>query len=137
MDTLSDGHSTDIINVMQPEGEKKQQPAPAASKRNRRRAGRLFQESLASNFGPVIDVSHDGVRIRCRRIPSVKNGIELHGLLAGSVRLKCEIAWTRRVGLFTHEVGIRLLDLDQYARRRLRDLSLGNKIERAYRSEAA
>jgi hypothetical protein len=53
------------------------------------------------------------------------------------VHLKCEIAWTRRVGLFTYEVGIRLLDLDAHSRRRLRELSLGNKVERAYRSEAA
>jgi len=127
----------DIVNDMLPEGGITDGQEPKRPKRNRRRAGRLCQESLASSFGPVVDVSHDGVRIRCRRIPSVKNGIELHGLLAGSVRLKCEIAWSRRVGLFTYEVGIRLLDLDQYARRRLRDLSLGNKVERGYRSEAA
>jgi hypothetical protein len=120
-------------------GERPDKEVPSSPKRirNRRRSGRLFQESLASNFGPVIDVSTDGVRIRCHRIPNVRKGIELHGLLAGAVRLQCEIAWTKRVGLFTWEVGIRLLDLDDYARRRLRELSLGNKIERAYRCRAA
>lgn len=103
----------------------------------RRRCGRLVQESLASNYGPVVDVSSEGLRIRCLRVPTLSRGIELTGLVGGTLRLEGEVVWSRRNGLLRSEVGIRLKNLDVDARNKLRDLSLGNRMERGLHREAA
>ena len=73
----------------------------------RRRCGRVKQRSFKCNLGEIIDISAAGMRVRCRIKPSASSilpinlkGFDLPGPLFG------KRVWSKRLGLFLHEVGI-------------------------------
>ncbi len=71
----------------------------------RKRAHEIF-----SNLGTVVNLSPGGVRIRSiRRL----HGTQTFELWARNVRVKvrAEIAWTRKTGFRRHEIGMRFVDL--------------------------
>jgi hypothetical protein len=67
----------------------------AASGPGRRESRRLAQEMLASNLGPVLDLSHGGARIQVagRRAPSGSVTLEL-SLDGQPIRLPSDVVWT-------------------------------------------
>ena len=84
------------------------------SKAEERRHARLHQKLLLSNLGQVMDVSAGGLRIRSRRRPPpVNHQVEI--TLSGMdmpARVLGRVVWTRRTGLFSHEMGIELVNPD-------------------------
>ena len=73
---------------------------------HRRRTGRLPQESLVSNLGMVLDISVGGMRVLCRKVPTGKIDVQLVGYdLPGT--LSATPAWSKKVGFFKSEVGLR------------------------------
>lgn len=75
----------------------------------RRRFGRLPQEVLTSNIGVVLDLSAGGMRVLARRLPAQRVAITLRGYsLPGP--LIAEAQWSRRIGMFRHEIGLRFPD---------------------------
>ena len=77
---------------------------------NRRAQGRLPQELLRSNLGPVLDLSMGGMRVRCTRARKGDVDVELMEL-EEPVKLRAEVMWTRRQGLRRYEVGLKFLDV--------------------------
>lgn len=80
---------------------------------SRRRFGRIRQESLTCNLGVVHDLSAGGMRVCGRRSPAWDvivqirfDGFQLPGPLCATM------TWSRRVGLFKHEFGVRFEDPD-------------------------
>jgi hypothetical protein len=72
----------------------------------RRRTGRLPQESLMCNLGLILDLSVGGMRILCRKAPTHPVEIEITGhTLPG--KLIATLAWSKKVGLFKTEIGLR------------------------------
>ena len=78
---------------------------------SRRRFGRVRQTTLTCNLGAVYDLSAGGMRICGRRrpardviVPIRFNGFQLRGPLCAT------LTWSRRVGLFKHEFGVRFED---------------------------
>ena len=78
----------------------------------RRVPGRLPQELLVCDLGPVLDLSSGGMRVLCTR-PRDGN-VEVH-LQAADVRLtlRAKVAWVCRLGFRRHEVGLAFKDIDQ------------------------
>jgi hypothetical protein len=71
-----------------------------------RRTGRLCQHTLSCNLGRVLDISAGGMRIITRKVPRGFVDVHLVGHpLPGS--LKAVRQWSRRLGWFRHEVGLR------------------------------
>ncbi len=78
----------------------------------RRIPGRLPQEQLVCDLGPVLDLSAGGMRVLSTR-PLL--GMKDVGLRGGdfSVKLSTKVAWSRRLGFRRHEIGLTFLDIDE------------------------
>ena len=72
----------------------------------RRRTGRLPQESLVSNLGPVLDISIGGMRV-ISRSPLRGTVTVQFGAYSLPERLDATVTWSKRTGLFSREVGLR------------------------------
>ena len=96
---------------------------------SRRRTGRMQTESVVSNIGPVLNLSSGGMQVLCTKTPKDPLWIELSGCET-KLRVKGEIAWVRRVGLFKKIVGIHFVDLTPDQLSSLTSLALTNTIRR-------
>lgn len=79
-----------------------------------RRAGRFTTTGLTCSLGKVLDLSRDGMRIQARRVPAGIVTVELTDRNI-VMYLNAEVIWSKRVGLFKHEFGVRFLDLPREA----------------------
>lgn len=81
------------------------------SRDGRRIPGRLPQEQLVCNIGPVLDLSPGGMRVLSTR-PRL-GSLEI-GLRGGevSLNLDAKVAWSRRLGFRRHEIGLTFVDVD-------------------------
>ncbi len=78
----------------------------------RRIPGRVPQEMLVCDLGPVLDLSPGGMRVLCTRRHEGKIGTTLWG---GDLKLAlgARVAWSRRLGFRRHEIGLTFLGVDE------------------------
>lgn len=96
----------------------------------RRSHGRLQQDTLACDMGPVSDLSAGGMRLICRRVPKGEFTVTLYD--AGErVEVTAQVAWSRRIGFFKHEVGVQFINVDAEMARRLTTAATNNRVRRA------
>ncbi len=74
----------------------------------RRLAGRLAQEGLECNLGPVLDLSSGGLRILSKRPRDGELTVHLDGFDL-TLKLQAKVVWTTRHGFRRHEMGLELL----------------------------
>lgn len=81
------------------------------SRDGRRIPGRLPQEQLICDLGPVLDLSPGGMRVLATR---PRLGSMDVGLRGGdvSLSLRVKVAWSRRLGFRRHEIGLTFIDVD-------------------------
>ncbi len=92
-----------------------------------RRSGRITIGELDCNLGRVIDLSSGGVRLLSRRKLSGRHEITVFAR-DGGVRLDAEVKWSKRLGLFKHEIGLEFLNLPTDIAARLTTLAYKNRI---------
>jgi hypothetical protein len=103
--------------------------AKKKSSASKRRFGRLPQDTLVSNLGTVLDISAGGMRVLCRKVPRGRLEVKLlENELPG--RLTGEVAWSRRVGLFKYEVGVRFDNMSPEIAQRLTAIAGANRLRR-------
>ncbi len=78
----------------------------------RRIPGRLSQESLQSDLGPVLDMSSGGMRVLCRRPYQGEFRIEVQGYDV-VLSLQARVAWVQKLGFRRFEIGFAFLDIDE------------------------
>ena len=94
---------------------------------SRRRRGRLGQEAVVSNIGNVIDLSLDGMRVICRRLPKEDEfTIQIAGL-GGEVMVRGRVAWSKREGRSRFEVGIQFIDVSKELAAEINRLGMTNR----------
>ena len=78
----------------------------------RRIPGRVPQEMLVCDLGPVLDLSPGGMRVLATRRREGQLDLTLCG---GDLKLalRAKVVWNRRLGFRRHEVGLTLLDVDE------------------------
>jgi hypothetical protein len=76
----------------------------------RRSCGRLTQEGVVCDRGPVHDLSATGMRFVCRKLPPAEFETRIQGL-GEAVVVKAKSVWEKRIGLFRHEVGVEFFEL--------------------------
>lgn len=90
---------------------------------------RLPQEGLESNFGRVIDLSIDGMRITCSKVPPEDEVLDVELKDPdGVVSLKAQLVWSRRVGFRRHEVGLRFIEVTRALAADLTRVSLNHRV---------
>jgi hypothetical protein len=82
--------------------------APTVSER--RRHVRIKQRSLHSNFGPVIDLSRSGMRVRSTRRLRGKLDVVLFNRNGPDLQVQARVVWSRRIGFRKHVAGLEFLD---------------------------
>jgi len=82
------------------------------SRDGRRIPGRLPQEQLVSDLGPVLDLSAGGMRVLCTRPRLGMMDVGLRGS-DFSVKLSTKVAWCRRLGFRRHEIGLTFIDVGE------------------------
>ncbi len=80
----------------------------------RRIPGRVAQEWLVSDLGPVLDLSPGGMRVLATRYRVGKLDVRLRGGDV-SLTLRTNVAWSRRLGFRRHELGLAFIDVDENA----------------------
>ena len=78
----------------------------------RRIPGRVAQEMLLCDIGPVLDLSPGGMRVLATRSRFGKFDVSLRGSDIG-LTLRCNVAWSRRLGFRRHEIGLAFISVDE------------------------
>ncbi|MEM7230127.1 MAG: PilZ domain-containing protein [Planctomycetota bacterium] len=107
-----------------------QTPESPTDENGRRHSGRLPQEGLMSNLGPVLDLSSSGMRVEARRTPEREVEVCLYNDGEG-VRVKGEIIWSKRSGLLKRELGVRFVDVTPEVSAVLTRIAAANRFRRA------
>lgn len=97
---------------------------------DRRTSGRLPQESLECNLGPVLDLSTGGMRVLCKRPHEGTLEVCLQASQY-SMNLSGQVAWSKRLGFRRHEIGIQFVDLDEDTTHVLSRISASYRMRRA------
>ena len=93
-------------------------------------SGRLDQDTLACQYGPVSNLSAGGMRLISRRVPSGEFVIHLYSI--GEVfEVKGRVAWSKRLWLFKHEMGIEFIDVEPELAKKLTRLATTCRVRRA------
>lgn len=74
---------------------------------------------LACELGMVEDISASGMRVKTKRRPPIKVGDKLALSLSTidfMTHLHAEVVWITRRGWFSHEVGLRFVDVNEQTR---------------------
>jgi hypothetical protein len=110
-------------------------PAPASLRAvksgapTRRHHGRLPTESLGTNLGIVLDLSIGGMRLATSKRP--KGIFEIlisDGTMA--CKVKGRLAWSKRIGLFKHIIGVAFVDVTPEQGRMLTRLAMSGRSRR-------
>ncbi len=96
----------------------------------RRLAGRLAQEGLECNLGPVLDLSSGGLRILSKRPREGELTVHLDGFDL-TLKLQAKVVWTTRHGFRRHEMGLELLHVDEEMGLILSRISRQHRSQRA------
>ena len=98
-------------------------PRPA----NLRRHGRLLCQQVRCSLGAVLDISFSGMRVRSgTRAPSKGHAImiTLESMDACAI-IPATVVWTRRTGIFRHDMGLEFGELSSDVRRLLSEVARG------------
>lgn len=93
----------------------------------RRRAVRVDVRQLKCNLGRVLDISSGGVRLLSRRKLSGGHVIRLFDR-DSDVHIDVEVRWSRRLGLWKHEIGLQFLNVTSEIAANLTKLVSNNRI---------
>ena len=96
----------------------------------RRVKGRLPQEGLDCNLGPVLDLSLGGVRVLCKRPREGDLTVHLDGFDI-TLKLQAKVVWTTRHGFRRHEMGLEFMHVDEEIARILSRISRQHRKQRA------
>lgn len=96
----------------------------------RRVPGRLSQESLQSDLGPVLDMSSGGMRVLCRRPYQGEFRIEVVGYNV-VLTIQARVAWVQKLGFRRFEIGFAFLDIDEDVAQMLIRISTIHRERRA------
>ena len=105
-------------------------------RRSRRKSGRLPQDALACNLGIVLDISAGGMRILCTRPPRKRVRVRLHGYKLPAPLIAVR-AWSKRIGLLKHRVGLRFENVSPALAHRLTAIAAANRMRRVFPNAAA
>ncbi len=93
----------------------------------RRSSIRVNVRQLKCNLGRVLDLSSGGVRLLSRRKLRGWHEITLADS-DGGVRIEAEVKWSRRLGLWKHEIGLQFLNVTPDVATKLTKLVSNNRI---------
>ena len=96
----------------------------------RRLKGRLAQEGLDCNLGPVLDLSSGGLRVLSKRPRDGELTVHLDGFDL-TLKLQAKVVWTTRHGFHRHEMGLELLHVDEEMGLILSRISRQHRSQRA------
>ena len=92
-----------------------------------RKFGRLIQQRLMSNLGPVLNLSAGGMAVQCRRIPEGEFTVEIIGHPLPE-KLRARMIWWRKTGLFKRDVGLQFINVSPEMARRLCAIASSNRL---------
>ena len=92
-----------------------------------RRAGRVHVKQLKCNLGRVLELSSGGVRLLSRRKLRGRHEIKLFDSDVG-LRIEAEVKWSRRHGLWKHEIGLQFPNVPSDIATKLTTLATNNRI---------
>jgi hypothetical protein len=94
---------------------------------NNRRHGRVKLQDITCNVGEVLDLSLSGMRIRAKHRPPAAGTIFVAAIQTptGPCEVLCRLVWSKKVGFFKHECGVRFDQVTPKAMETLQHLARG------------
>ena len=96
----------------------------------RRLKGRMPQEALDCNLGPVLDLSSGGMRVLSKRPREGELTVHLDGFDV-TLKLDANVVWTTRHGFRRHEMGLEFMHVDEEMGQILSRISRQHRKQRA------
>ncbi len=96
----------------------------------RRVPGRVPQESLQCDLGPVLDMSSGGMRVLCTRPYEGEVQIHVEGYDV-VLTIQARVAWIQKLGFRRFEIGLAFLDIDEDMAQMLTRISTIHRERRA------
>jgi len=93
----------------------------------RRRTGRIEQEHLTSNLGPVLDLSRGGMRVLATRKHHGEVMVRLDSPV-GRLQLPGRVMWNRRLGWRRVEIGVQFTDFQPHTARHLQHIAASHTL---------
>lgn len=94
---------------------------------NRRKPGRIRCEHLGCSCGSVVDLSVTGARLIVKGFfkprPGKRRRLVFRSMMGPSLPFLARVMWSKRLGLFSHEVGVEFVDLDETKHAQLVEMS--------------
>ncbi len=97
---------------------------------DRRSPGRLPQEDLVCDLGPILDLSIGGMRVLCKRRLEGSLKIRLWAFQF-YMNLDGQVVWTKHLGFRRHEIGVQFLNVDDDTAKILSRISAIHRMRRA------
>ncbi|UCD75247.1 MAG: PilZ domain-containing protein [Phycisphaerales bacterium] len=88
-----------------------------------RATGRVQQEQLACNLGPITDFSRGGLRVITERELQGEHDVTLP-LDDGDLTVRARVIWSRCEGKRRYLIGMKLLDVDEETAERLARIAM-------------
>jgi hypothetical protein len=114
-------------------------PTSPALSDSRRRFGRLRCEEVSCSLGAVLDLSAGGMRVASPKSKWFPLGDEVTVTLFGnstSLLIRARIAWSRKTGWRTGEIGLMFLDMSPEARASLTRFAVAAAAQASHSSFA-
>jgi hypothetical protein len=106
-----------------------------------RRTGRKRCHTLVCEFGEIVDLSADGMRIRQRGGARVKQNDQIVisiSFMSNEVQLKARVIWSRKTGFRRREIGLQFVELAPQVKSTLEEIvQCASKIEQLHAVHAA
>jgi hypothetical protein len=98
---------------------------------NRRRGGRIRVYGVRTSFGHVLDLSSGGVRLRAgRTVPPAGASLEMSiQTQDGPQVVKARVAWVKKTGFFSHELGLEFVGVSPEARAAITKIAVASATE--------
>lgn len=96
----------------------------------RRVPGRVPQEALECDLGPVLDMSSGGMRVLCTRPYEGEVQIHVEGYDV-VLTIQARVAWIQKLGFRRFEIGLAFLDIDEDVAQMLTRISTIHRERRA------
>lgn len=90
------------------------------SAKDARKHGRLACELLHCTLGEVLDISASGMRVKHRgRFSTAKGETITTTIQVGATKIpaKVKIAWVRRAGFWSHQIGLEFVEMTDESRK--------------------
>lgn len=118
------------MNPSPSEPQRHDSDASGSEAASQRATSRAVQNMLRCNLGEVLDISSQGLRVKCMKVPKPRTEVILTDYTRPG-QLFANVIWSKPMGNFHHEVGLKFEKISREMQERLKEIAKNPRYRRA------